>query len=370
MEFLSNGWNVLLILLGFGLLIFVHELGHFVAARWAGIRCESFSIGMGPVLVAWRHGIGWRRGSTDPDTIARWGRTAIEMTDDELVHNGIGETEWCLRALPLGGFVRMLGQDDMDPAKVSSEGRSYQRAPVWKRMIVVTAGVASNLVLAVALFVLAFMVGVRFEAPVVGGVAAGSPAAQAEPADGGPRGLRAGDALVAIDGTPVQTFADIQIAGAMSRPGTALEVDVLRTDAGAGPRLLRFTGMPRKDAVSGLLAIGIEPAGSGTVGSAAPSERDLFDSTMRSAGLAPEAGAAHEDALRALVGVRAPGRVDAPLQEYVRGADDADLGVAEGVGVGGHHGRRVGEGERLQRGRDGSSLHCHRLVRVAGPSVR
>ena len=49
MELLANGWNVLLILLGFGLLIFVHEMGHFLAARWAGIRCESFSVGMGQI---------------------------------------------------------------------------------------------------------------------------------------------------------------------------------------------------------------------------------------------------------------------------------------------------------------------------------
>ena len=60
MEILTNGWNVLIILLGFGVLIFIHELGHFMAARWAGIRCESFAVGMGPVLGAWRTGIGWR----------------------------------------------------------------------------------------------------------------------------------------------------------------------------------------------------------------------------------------------------------------------------------------------------------------------
>ena len=77
MEILTNGWNVLIILLGVGVLIFIHELGHFMAARWAGIRCESFAVGMGPVLGAWRSGIGWRAGSTDPSTIARFGQGGV-----------------------------------------------------------------------------------------------------------------------------------------------------------------------------------------------------------------------------------------------------------------------------------------------------
>jgi regulator of sigma E protease len=297
MELLTNGSNVLLILLGFGLLIFVHELGHFVAARWAGIRCESFAIGMGPPLVAWRRGIGLKAGSTDPATIARHGKTALEMDDAELARNGIGETEWSLRAFPLGGYVRMLGQDDLDPAKVSSERRSYQRAPVWKRMIVVTAGVASNLVLAVALFVLAFMVGVRFEAPVVGAVVPGSPAEQA--------GLRAGDRVVAIDGSRVDTFADIQIAGAMAKPGQEISIDVERpaTDGTAQPRTETIRVTPRKDPASGLLQVGIEPALSPQVGEARPAERRLFETTMTRLGLGPEGTGPASSPLRTLVAV-------------------------------------------------------------------
>src|SRR5688572_16528684 len=64
MDFLSSGFNVVLIILGFGLLIFIHELGHFLAAKWAGIRTEAFAVGMGPVALAWRRGIGLRFGST------------------------------------------------------------------------------------------------------------------------------------------------------------------------------------------------------------------------------------------------------------------------------------------------------------------
>ncbi|NBP51439.1 MAG: hypothetical protein EBU70_09750, partial [Actinobacteria bacterium] len=328
MELLSNGTNVLLILAGFGLLIFVHELGHFLAARWAGIRCESFAVGMGPPILAWRRGIGLRAGSTDPSTIARHGKPAVEMTDEELERNGLGETEWSLRAFPLGGFVKMLGQDDLDPSHVSSSRRSYQRAPLGRRMVVVSAGVTANLLLAVTLFVVAFMVGVRFEAPLVGMVVPGSPAANAKAEDGRPDGLRAGDELLAIDGEPVETFADIQIAGAMARPGSTLEFTVVRQeDGGRTQRRLRVT--PERDRASGLYAIGIAPALSGAVGKVAEGERAAFDEAMARAGLAPERTSAGEDALSDLLVVRA-GRADTTgvrdlhVRQTVASGDSAD----------------------------------------------
>ncbi|MFM8732878.1 MAG: site-2 protease family protein [Phycisphaerales bacterium] len=287
MSLLSTGTNVLLIVLGFGLLIFVHELGHWWAATRAGIRCESFAIGLGPVIAAWRRGIGWRAGSTDPATIARFGKPAIEMTDDELSRHGLGETEWSLRLFPLGGFVRMLGQDDLDPSRTSGAARSYQRAAVGRRMVVVSAGVVANLVLAVVLFVIAFMAGVRFEAPVVGAVLPGSPAATATAADGGPAGLRTGDVVRTIDGEPVQTFADIQIAGAMAKPDQPLAVEVTRTVGGRAERRT-FSVLPRRDPVTGLLQIGIGPALAGGIGAVRPDERAAFDEAMARAGLAPE----------------------------------------------------------------------------------
>ncbi|MDG2292815.1 MAG: site-2 protease family protein, partial [Phycisphaerales bacterium] len=73
MELFDSGMNVLLIMLGFGLLIFVHELGHFLAAKWAGIRTEGFSIGFGPPICTWRKGIGFRMGSTAQAVLERTG---------------------------------------------------------------------------------------------------------------------------------------------------------------------------------------------------------------------------------------------------------------------------------------------------------
>ena len=146
--------------------------------------------------------------------------------------------------------------------------------------------------LAVALFVLAFMVGVRFEAPVVGAVVPGSPAEEA--------GLRAGDRVTAIDGSRVDTFADIQIAGAMARPGQEIAIEVERPASGgeAGTRTETIRVAPRKDPASGLLQVGIEPALSPQVGEARPSERLLFESTMARIGLAPEGSGASASARR------------------------------------------------------------------------
>jgi regulator of sigma E protease len=256
MGLLGDGAILLLVIAGFGLLIAIHELGHFVAAKWAGIRVHDFAVGMGPAVISWRRGIGIKVGSTAPAVRARIGKAPWDATEDELRRAGIGETEYALRALPLGGFVRMLGQDDMDPNATSTDPRAYNRRPIGKRMVVVSGGVAANIAIALAFFIIAFMVGVRFEAPVVGAVAAGSPAAQA--------GLEPGDRIVSIDGSAVSTFADIQIAGAMSRPGRPLEIVAERQVDGV-PRQVTALVDPRADPQVGMRMIGIAPAASTTL---------------------------------------------------------------------------------------------------------
>jgi len=117
----ETGFNLVLIILGFGVLIFVHETGHFLAAKWAGIRTEVFAIGMGTAVVSWRKGIGFAWGSTHDRVVARAGRAAHELSREQLEQHEIGCTEYSLRWLPIGGFVKMLGQDDADPSNVSTE---------------------------------------------------------------------------------------------------------------------------------------------------------------------------------------------------------------------------------------------------------
>ena len=143
--------NLPAVILGFGALIFFHELGHFVAAKWAGVRTGAFAVGMGPVLISWRRGIGLVAGSTQDRVVELTGSPADKLTDEELTQHGLGETEYSLRLLPLGGFVSMLGQEDGKPEAVSDDPRSYNLAPVGKRMVIISAGVVMNLILA-ALF--------------------------------------------------------------------------------------------------------------------------------------------------------------------------------------------------------------------------
>ena len=155
MELLTNIGNTLFgvfwIILGFGFLIFIHELGHFLAAKWAGIRTEGFAIGMGPVILAWRKGIGVVFGSTHHAVVKKTGKAAHELNEEELEKYNLGETEYSLRWLPIGGFVKMLGQEDANPNYVSEDPRSFNVCPIFKRMIVISAGVIMNIIFAACL---------------------------------------------------------------------------------------------------------------------------------------------------------------------------------------------------------------------------
>ena len=266
MELLTNGTNIILIVLGFGMLITIHEFGHFIAARWAGIRVEGFSVGMGPALCSFRKGIGFKWGSSDPEVKKRTGKLPSELSLKDQEETGIGETEYTLRILPLGGFVKMLGQEDADPSAVSSDPRSFGEKPIYKRMIVVSAGVIMNLLAAVILFVIAFMVGVRFESPTIGAVVPDSPAAIAKSVqpDVEP-GLRPGDQILSIDGKPTRTFSDLMIASAMSIPDESLKVSIERPGTDDP---IEFLVDPVIDENSGLRQIGVIPAADSTLSSA------------------------------------------------------------------------------------------------------
>jgi len=155
-----------------GILILVHEFGHFLVARLAGVGVERFSIGFGPVL--------WRlRGK---------------------------ETEYCLSAFPLGGYVKMMG-DDENPLEGGKTGvvdpaKAFNSKPLFARFLIVLAGPAMNGVLAVVIFAVVFMLLGRPVAPaVVGRVTEGGPAAQT--------GLTTGDRIVAVDGRTVQYWEDV-----------------------------------------------------------------------------------------------------------------------------------------------------------------
>jgi len=110
---LSKLFDIGLIVVGFGLVIFIHELGHFVAAKWAKVRVLAFAIGFGRAIVSYRKGFGFRRGSSEQE----YDEWLIRKADGATaVDHEVSPTEYRLNALPLGGYVKMLGQDDAHPA--------------------------------------------------------------------------------------------------------------------------------------------------------------------------------------------------------------------------------------------------------------
>jgi regulator of sigma E protease len=289
----------LLVLLGFGFLIFIHELGHFLAAKWAGIRADGFAIGMGPCLASYRRGVGFCLGSADAKVVRLHGRRPIEMRDGDREGLGIGETEYSLRALPLGGYVRMLGQEDGNPGATSDDARSFGKATIPRRAVVILAGITANLALAVVLFLVSFLAGVRFPAPTIGFVVPGSPAALAEPLTAGAAvGIQPGDRVVTVDGAETRTFIDLRVAAAMAKPDTALLIEVEREG-----RRLQYSAMPIRDEASGLLSIGVDAARSSALTDVRDSREDVARMLSRNA-IAPDSGIGPGSRITAIDGAR------------------------------------------------------------------
>jgi regulator of sigma E protease len=175
-----------------GVLVFVHELGHYLAARWRGIRVEVFSIGFGQALKSWTDSHG---------------------------------TVWKIAWIPLGGYVKMHGQERPEdvPAEVRAgwvPDETFHGKTVLSRAIVVAAGPIANFLLAMVVFAGLFLVaGKPVTLPVIGEVLPGSAAAQA--------GLLAKDRIIAIDGQSIRSFEDLQKV-VSSHPAQVLQMTVQR----------------------------------------------------------------------------------------------------------------------------------------------
>lgn len=273
-----------LFILGFGFLIFIHELGHFLSAKWVGIRCPQFAIGFGPAILAWRKGIGIRVGSTEseylrklineiepvregsePETPEAWEQRLAQL-DEQRVEDaheklGLGETEYRLNLLPLGGYVKMLGQEDLDATATSQSPKSFNSKSIPARALVISAGVIMNLITGFVFFIPAFLVGVDFPAAEVGMIAPDSPAESAAPIDapeGTSGGLQQGDRIIAIDDKPIRDMVEVGIAIALAPADVVRDVTVERPGL-ANP--LTFAMTPKPDSRrEGLLSIGISPS--------------------------------------------------------------------------------------------------------------
>lgn len=238
---LGTLFDLLLVVLGFGLIVFIHELGHFLAARWAKIRVLAFAVGFGPAIFSYRKGMGLQRGSSEAtyrEHISSRGKPPA----------GASPTEYRLNALPLGGYVKMLGQEDLDPGAVSEAPDSYQNCTPWKRLIVISAGVLFNILSAAVLFMIVFGLGLRTEPPVIGPVIPGSPADTVVSADGAHTGLRAGDEVLSIDGEAPRSFNDITLAAAMGKRGVPVAMAVRRAGV---PDPIQFELTPEASVLTG-----------------------------------------------------------------------------------------------------------------------
>jgi regulator of sigma E protease len=176
-----------------GVLIFVHELGHFVWAKFFGVKVLKFSLGFGPRIA------GIRR----------------------------GETEYVIAAFPLGGYVRMLGENPNDTVPAEDKGRSFPEQMLWKRIVIVLAGPVMNLAFPLLLYFVVFLGDTERPAPVVGIVFPD------RPADGR---LMPGDRIVSIDGDEIATWDELgqhvepasgeSLEFVVERNGERLRVDV------------------------------------------------------------------------------------------------------------------------------------------------
>lgn len=202
-----------------GVLIFIHELGHFMVAKLVGVRVEKFSLGFGPKI------LGFKR----------------------------KETEYLIALLPLGGYVKLAGESPEEELK--NEPSEFASRSVGERISIVIAGPVMNLILALVLFPIVFMIGTEVpsylkQPPVLGWVEADSPAMEA--------GFKPGDTIVRIDGAVINKWGELENI-IMTSPGNSMTVSFLRDGA-----FMQKTLTPRTNEAYGIGYAGmvyqIEPA--------------------------------------------------------------------------------------------------------------
>lgn len=187
-----------------GVLIVVHEYGHYLAARLCNVKVLRFSVGFGKAIFVRKI--------------------------------GKDQTEWVVAAVPFGGYVKMLDERE-GPVPADDAARAFNRQGVWRRVLIVAAGPAFNFLFAIAVYAGLYMYGLPEARPVLGAPAAGSPAAAA--------GLRAGDRVRAVDGEALDTWQDFRwrvLQAALQRQAVRIEIvdarghiETVRLDLGDYP---------------------------------------------------------------------------------------------------------------------------------------
>jgi regulator of sigma E protease len=207
-----------------GIIILVHELGHFLFAKMLGVRVMKFSLGFGPKLIGKK----------------------------------FGDTEYVISAIPLGGYVKMLGEVPGEELKDEERPFAYNYQKIWKRFLIVLFGPIFNLLFAVLIFFFSFMNGVPILVPEIGDVMQGTPAEKA--------GLMKGDKIVEIDGVSIEQW-DQMTDIIHKNPGKPLGLGIQRNGA-----ILHLEIKPEKKMVKNVFGeekpvglIGIKPSGNTVV---------------------------------------------------------------------------------------------------------
>ena len=262
----STAFRVLAVLLGFGGIIMIHEFGHFIAAKLGGIKVEAFSIGMGPVVLGIRKlKKGWKF------------RLLPKIGESPVVEEGDNETEYQIALLPVGGFVRMLGQSDTGAADANEDPRSYSNRPVWIRICVVSAGVIFNAIGAIVIFMILFMNGIDLKPAVVGRVVPNSPAYDV--------GLEEGDKIVEVNGERFVDFESILLAPALSKPGEP--ITFIRQQPDGTEKRIKIVAEKRAGDPSDLRYTGIHPATTLTIEPSIQKKPALVEEIYKQIGLYP-----------------------------------------------------------------------------------
>ncbi len=213
MHLLGMSGNIILVIIGICFLIFIHELGHFLVAKKIGVRVHAFSLGFGPAII----------------------------------RKQIGETEYKLSLIPLGGYVKLAGEQKGEETK--GEEWEFMSKKPWQRAAVLIAGVAFNTMLAFVAFVIAFRIGVPFITAEVGQINPGGPAWEAD--------IRPGDKIVKVNDILNPDFEDLFISIALNNSPEGVDLGIEREG-----KIFDVNVVPKYNQRGGVQRIGIVPVNS------------------------------------------------------------------------------------------------------------
>jgi regulator of sigma E protease len=213
--------DTLKVVIGLGFIIFIHELGHFLAAKWCDVHVRTFSIGFGPAV---------------PFCSYKW-----------------GETTYMVGIIPLGGYVAMVGEGEGAEGEEEGEEdpRSFRKKSVGQRMLIISAGVIMNVLLGMACFVAAYLHGVQEKPATVGYIEGGGAAWRA--------GMRTGDHITKIGSRENPPFDDIRPKVMSSSEGEQITIEWDRKDAQGNVRHFAGTVVPIRDEGQRFPQIGVAP---------------------------------------------------------------------------------------------------------------